>query len=157
MGNKLGFSVFLGIILICLFGFFVRANNQISVGADIKSTESYTSFDVYPNNISFGQISRGGSSERFKVSLNNTGTQDIKINFLLNGGNYTQKIFDYIYIRKTPGSDASYVKIANFNFTLLKGDNQDIYFVLNLTSYPDPIYGDMIGHQTNITTVAVPV
>ena len=160
MRNWQSFSVVLVIVLFVIFFYFVffaGANNQISVEVDVRATDSYTSVDVYPNSIDFGEVSKGGASDRFKVTINNTGTENVMVSFLINGGNYTQKIFDYIFVRKTPGNDINYTKIKNFNFSLASGSDQELYFVLNLSSYADPIYGDMIGHRVNVTTVVVPV
>ena len=160
MRNWRGFSVVLLIVLFVIFFsfvFFVNANNQISVEVDVRATDSYTSVDVYPNSIDFGEVSKGGASDRFKVTINNTGTENVFVSFSINGGNYTQKIFDYIFVRKTPGNDINYTKIKNFNFSLNNRNDQDLYFIVNLSSYTDPVYGDMIGHKANITAVIIPI
>ncbi len=147
--------VLLGVV--GLFG-FVGANNQVNVRADILATDTYLEIEVTPNNISFGTISRGESSQPKKVCVNNTGSSDVLVTPRL-PNNYSGIFFDYIYVKKYGSSDSTYKSIGQFDVLITKAnpnpEQQCIWFKLDLTNYTDPIYQDFIGHTADIKISAV--
>jgi len=130
-----------GIVLLLagvVFIGFGIAGNVISVEATVTATDSYTSIDVSNTLIDFGNVKRGEVSAYKVITVNNTGTENLLVT--LGFANYTGTIFDYIYVRKSPGNDADYLPIGQFNFSLSRGDDQDLRFRLDLTNYTLPVY-----------------
>jgi hypothetical protein len=145
----------IGLVLFVFNIIFVRAGNTFTVEANISASDTYTAIDVDKGAINFGKLKKGEASDYQTITINNTGTSNVFITLELQ--NYSQNIFNYIYVRKSPGSDSDYVRIGQFNFTLSRNDAQALRLVLNLTNYPSPIYQDINGHRANVLTRAMPL
>lgn len=142
------------VFVIVLFLGFGVAGNIINIQADIEAGDSYTAIDVSNNSINFGSLKKGEVSAYKVITVNNTGTD--KINLTLSMLDYSGTIFNYIFVRKSPGNDADYLPLNKFSFTLDSGKDQDLRFILDLRNYPNPIYKNT-HLSTNITVSAMPL
>lgn len=161
MGNWRGFSLFLvilivGFILFLLFFIFVaRANNQISVEANIISQDRYTMISVEDSYLYFGNVSKGGSSSSESTCINNTGSEDVNVEFDISpSGGFS----NYVFMRNY--SSGSYVPLEQYNLFLGTSGSERrkcVRFIINITDYAAPIYSPITNYQANITAIAVPV
>lgn len=156
MGLKLFFSILIFLLLVGItFMALGVADDTIIVEADVKASDSFTAIEVDKNYINFGIVSK--TIARYDtININNTGSEDVNITFELQ--NYSGKIFEYIYVRKSPGSPSDYLPIKQFSVVVNSddGNGQDLRFILNLSKYPSPIYQD--AHLiANITIKAMPL
>ena len=87
--------------------------------------------------------------------INNTGDVDVIVTPKLSSS-YNGDFFSYIYVRVTPGNDIDYKVMGEFNITIVSLGKKCLYFRLDMSNYNNPVYRDVIGHNTNITINAVP-
>jgi hypothetical protein len=126
------------------------------VNADILA--STIGIDV-PNNVEFGEITKGYISDRQDLDIKNTGTTDITVIPTLDES-YDGGIFDYISFQKTLSEDLK--KIGSFEFEIEKPNQiggtktQGIYMYLDLEEFNGEISSDLPGHNTNVTFWAIP-
>jgi len=147
----IGFLIFLVVII----GVSAEDNDSMTILANIFT--SGIQIEV-PDDIFFGNLTKGYTSERVDVYINNTGTVDITVNPELSG-NYTGTIFNYTMFKKVLGDDPLYV--GDFSVNISKPDalgeieSERVYMWLNLTDYPDDIDEELLDHTTEIVFWAV--
>ena len=141
----------------------VSANNTVKIEANILSNDSYLEIEV-STNISFGNVQKGQKSSEKTIYINNTGTEDISVIPLL-PDSYSGA-FEYLFFREQQ-SDINGIKnisnkIGDFTMNVSKPASgstvrkEQFYTRLDLTNYQDQIFGNLIGHTTNLTIIAVP-
>lgn len=154
--NRVASGLILFLLALGMLGYFASAANTIKVEANIMSQDSYLMIDVDNDSIHFGNLSRGQVSSAHKICVNNTGTEDAVVTPELSD-DYDGLIFDYIYVKRYGDSDSTYKPIGQFNATINHESSRCLWFRLDLSDYTEPIYADIIGHNTNITINAVPL
>ena len=154
MSKKILF--FAGALVVFLGLSFALADNVVHIEADVIARDSYLMIEVDNSSINFGEISRGEVSDPQKVCVNNIGTEDIRITPKLNSS-YTDDIFENIYIKRYSTSDSTYTIIGLFNTTVNSANEVCIWLRLDLSNYTDPIYADMLNHNTDVIINAVPI
>jgi hypothetical protein len=131
-------------------------DDVMKVEADVLA--STVGIDV-PNNVEFGDITKGYISDRQDLAVKNTGTTDITVIPELDE-NYSGDIFEYLSFQKTLSEDLK--KIGSFEFEIEKPSDiggtrtQGIYMYLDLTEFKGDISTDLPGHNTNVTFWAIP-
>jgi len=157
MRNLVGFSVVLAIVLVGIFlVVFARANNIVTLEANIISSDQYTMIEVEDSYLSFGNISKGYLSSSKYTCINNTGTMEVIVTLDLTSAD--SEFSNYLTARRY--NSGVYDAINKFNVTLGTSSSERrkcVQFILNLANYTEPIYSPIINYRANITIRAVPV
>jgi len=157
MRNLVGFSVVLAIVLVGIFlVVFARANNIVTLEANIISSDQYTMIEVEDSYLSFGNISKGYLSSSKYTCINNTGTMEVIVTLDLTSAD--SEFSNYLTARRY--NSGVYDAINKFNVTLGTSSSERrkcVQFILNLANYTEPIYSPIINYRANITIRAVPI
>jgi len=152
-----GFSVVLAIVLVGIFlVVFARANNIVTLEANIISSDQYTMIEVEDSYLSFGNISKGYLSSSKYTCINNTGTMEVIVTLDLTSAD--SEFSNYLTARRY--NSGVYDAINKFNVTLGTSSSERrkcVQFILNLANYTEPIYSPIINYRANITIRAVPI
>ena len=153
----MGFSVVLAIVLVGIFlVVFARANNIVTLEANIISSDQYTMIEVEDSYLSFGNISKGYLSSSKYTCINNTGTMEVIVTLDLTSAD--SEFSNYLTARRY--NSGVYDAINKFNVTLGTSSSERrkcVQFILNLANYTEPIYSPIINYRANITIRAVPI
>ena len=153
----MGFSVVLAIVLVGIFlVVFARANNIVTLEANIISSDQYTMIEVEDSYLSFGNISKGDLSSSKYTCINNTGTMEVIVTLDLTSAD--SEFSNYLTARRY--NSGVYDAINKFNVTLGTSSSERrkcVQFILNLANYTEPIYSPIINYRANITIRAVPI
>src|SRR3989344_6074882 len=157
MGRKAIFAVLLVGVLLSLFVIvFVSANSNVDFVADVYAPR--TSIQI-TNSIYMGNISKGYSTDKTRVDINNTGDVAVKVTPQLS--NSSEEIFSNLYFARR--TTEPYGKIGNFSLNISQpsslGDVTDEYFYvkLDLTGYTGTISADKLGHKAQVVFYALPL
>lgn len=138
----------------------IYINDSMTVSADIMKpivAEQIISVSV-PDFIDLGNVTKGSSTPKVKIEINNTGNVDIKVTPILK--NSSENIFSYLYFGSSVCTN-SCQRIGDYSINIDKpttgsSRNVSFYMKLDLTNYNDTINNDMIDYQTELIFVAMP-
>lgn len=137
--------------------FFVSADENLIIQANIIATDEYLNISIYPNNISFGNVYRGDWFGPENVNVTNSGNVDISVTPQLSD-DYSGGFFNNTVLKKCSGG--YYELIGQFDFNMGEANPnptiQCISFRLDLRNYTTPIYQNIVNHTSTIKIVAVP-
>ncbi len=152
--------VFLLIFLVLiLIGFVVAQDSEImTVEANISANvqEPFVSIEV-PDYLFFGNLTRGGETDKIKVDVKNTGNVNVTITPQL--ANASEVIFSYLEFQRRVAEP--WERIGEWSLKIKKpskiGGFEDEYFYvkLDLGGYPKDITEDIIGHRAEVIFWAV--
>ncbi|MEK6833131.1 MAG: hypothetical protein AABY32_03715 [Nanoarchaeota archaeon] len=112
-----------------------------------------------PDYVYLGNLSKKTmKTDDVRVDINNTGNINITITpFLKDSG---EKIFSYLFFQRR--TNVAWQKIGNWSLKIEKPEEDEtfrdeyFYMQLDLKKYDEPINEDIIGHEANITFLAMP-
>lgn len=111
-----------------------------------------------PKNISLGNLTKGYSTDRFRVDINNTGTVAVRLTPRLAEG--SDRVFrNLMFARRTTEQFAT---IGNFSINISKPsdmgriETEYFYMRLDLSSYDGEIRNDRLGEKTDVIFWAIP-
>ena len=146
-------------ILIFIFIFLMKGvfatDSRMTVEANILAP--VVSIQV-PEYVFFGNLTKGFSSDRIRVDINNTGNTAVTVTPQLSDPQ--DKIFQQLQFARRTTED--YQSVSNFSIFLARpsapGKIADEYFYmkLDLTDYEEDIRNDRIGQKSTVIFVAVP-
>src|SRR3989344_3420316 len=146
MGRKAIFAVLLVGVLFSLFVIvFVSANSNVDFVADVYAPR--TSIQI-TNSIYMGNISKGYSTDKTRVDINNTG--DVAVMVTPQLSNSSEEIFSNLYFKRIQSDP--FARIGNFSLNISKPSSMggvkesSFYVKLDLTGYTGTISADKLGH-----------
>ena len=153
------FSLVIFFIFGILFLFSVSAtHNDISIfEANILGPPPTLIRVSVPDNIFFGNVSRGQESERIRIDINNTGNVDVIVTPKLVDS--SEEIFNYTYFTRRVAEP--YQRIGDFSFNISAPadpggfESEYFYAKIDLRDFRGNIDRDMIGHRANVKFFAV--
>jgi len=146
-----------GVMLVLGVTGFVYADSSDDMVVKANVLETEISISV-PDQVSFGNIAPGYTSERQEIEIVNDGTVDVGVSADLEE---EDDIFENIAFRRV--LDDPLTKIDFFEIEIEKpstvGDEneEDVYMYLDLSDYEGEESGDMMGHNATVIFTAVPL
>lgn len=132
-------------------------SEEMTVEANIFANIETVSIQI-PDYVFLGNVTKGESTNKMRIEINNTGNTDITVTPSVK--NSSEVIFNYLYFG-TAACANSCEKIGNYSINIDKPTlsagyrNASVYMKLDLTNYPEDIPQDMIGHRANIVFTAM--
>ena len=144
-----------GIFLVVCLGIAIVSASDVSVfRVNLIQNQEIISVEV-PNEVNFGEITKGEQTDNFRINITNTGTVGIKVTPTLLDS--SEKIFKQTYFQRR--TTEPYSRIGSFSINIsapARGDNRSdyIYAKLDLRNYTDDVSAKT-NHNTQVKFVAI--